>query len=168
LPTPTVAAGTIPRGAFVGSVHIGSVPRLFWWAELGRSGVPVDFLETDHAAAAPRPDIEYANLLCEYLAAVNFTRRTNGVPILTGRTIDTLLAGGLLLEEDSVDTRHFFQPGVHYLPFLTLGDLADAIPRLQADPDHRARMAAAGHAWATRYFSGDYFWAALLDRLQPA
>jgi hypothetical protein len=37
-----------------------------------------------------------------------------------------------------------------HLPFLTLGDSADAIPWLQADPSYRARMAAAGHGWASR------------------
>jgi hypothetical protein len=96
---------------------------------------------------------------------VNWTRRHTGVRIITGRSIETPLSGGLLLEEDSVDTRYFLTPGVHYEPFDTLADLRARVAALLADPVHCRHVAAAGEAWVKRYFSGDHFWAGLMDRL---
>ena len=165
LPAPTVPAGTVPRAAFAGSVHYGSIPRLFWWAELGRLGLPFDFHETNHASADQRTDQDYADLLRRYQVSVSLTRRSSGIGILCGRTIDIPIAGSCLLEEDCLDTRHFLTPGAHYLPFRTIADLADLMPRLLRDHAYRERLTAAGQAWVTKYFTGDYFWSEVLARL---
>ncbi len=58
----------------------------------------------------------YANLLRESPVTVNLSRRATGVGIITARTIEALSVGGVLLEEDSFDTRYFLTPGVHYMP----------------------------------------------------
>jgi hypothetical protein len=165
LPAPTVAAGTIARAGFVGSIADFNISRLVWWAEAARRGLPLDFLETDHMAATQRPDQAFADLLRAYRLTVNFTRRSSGVPIITGRTVQTLLAGGVLLEEATRDSAYFLQPGVHYLEFTTLDDLARLIDRMLADPAGCARLAEAGRRWATTYFTGDHFWTGLLRQL---
>jgi hypothetical protein len=141
---------------------------LFWWAELGRLGLPFDFFDTDHAAAVQRTDQDYVDLLRRHQLSVSLTRRSSGVGILCARTIEIPLAGSCLLEEDCLDTRHFLTPGVHYLPFRTIADLAELIPRLLGDHATRERVTAAGQAWVTRYFTGDYFWSEVLARLGDA
>ena len=165
LPTPTAEAGTLPGACFAGTISAASIARLVWWAEAGARNLPIRFYETDAAAPAERPDTAFADLHRAHQLCVNFTRRSGGAPILTWRTIQTLLAGGVLLEERSRDSAHFLKPGIHYEEFATIAELAAVMERLLGDPEARARLAAAGAAWARRYFTGDYFWAGLLDRL---
>ena len=164
-PSPTEPAGTLARAGFVGAMHPGSIARLVWWAEAARAGLPLDFIETRHDAAAQRSDLDYVNLLRRYAVSVNFTLRPTGARILTGRALEVPLAGGVLVEEDNPDTRYFLRAGIDFVPFETLPDLAALLPALLADAPRRRALAAEGHAWVSRYFTGDYFWTGLLRRL---
>ncbi|MBV8167814.1 MAG: glycosyltransferase family 1 protein, partial [Alphaproteobacteria bacterium] len=164
-PTPTAPTHGIARACFVGTVNAECPGRLAWWAEAVRAGVPLDVFLADHGGAVQRSDLDYVNLLHGYQLSVNLTRRHTGIRILTGRSIETPLSGGLLLEEDSEDTRYFLTPGTHYEPFDTLGQLVARVPELLAEPAHCRKVAAAGEAWVKRWFSGDCFWAGVLDRL---
>jgi hypothetical protein len=165
LPAQTVEAGTVPRAGFVGSATLINIGRLVWWAESACAGLPLDFIEAKVDAAEQITDLQYANLLRAYQLSINFTQRPTGARILTGRALETPLAGGVLIEEDGPDTRYFMSPGVHYVPYETLPDLCEIVPALLADADRRRQLAAAGQAWITRYFTGDYFWAGLMHRL---
>ena len=165
LPTPTVEAGTVPRAGFVGSATLINIGRLVWWAECACAGVPLDFIEANVHAAEQISDLQYANHLRAHQVSINFTQRPTGARILTGRAIETPLVGGVLVEEDGPDTRYFMTPGVHYVPYETLPDLCTIVPALLADADRRRQLAVAGQAWATRYFTGDHFWAGMMHRL---
>ena len=162
---PTVDAGTVPRAGFVGSVTLINIARLVWWAECACAGLPFDFIEGQVQTAEHITDLDYANSLRAYQLSVNFTMRPTGARILTGRAIEVPLVGGVLIEEDGPDTRYFMTPGVHYVPYETLSDLAEILPVLLKDEARRKQLAAAGQAWSARYFTGDYFWAGLLHRL---
>jgi len=165
-PTPTVAAGTVPRACFVGGVTHINVARLIWWAECICAGVPLDFIEgAVHEYEQQISDLDYANLFRAYQLSVNFTMRPTGARILTGRAIEVPLVGGVLVEEDGPDTRYFMTPGAHFVPYETLPDLREIVPALLQDEARRGQLAAAGQAWATADFTGDYFWAGLLHRL---
>ncbi|MBV8392637.1 MAG: glycosyltransferase family 1 protein, partial [Alphaproteobacteria bacterium] len=142
--------------------------RLLWWAQFGLSDLPVDFVETSVDGAGLLPVERYAKLLCEHQLTIGLTRRANGINILTGRTLETLLMGGVLVEEDSVDARYFLKPGAHYIPFESWADLRELVPWLLANPGYRERLARDGQAWTRRHFTGDWFWAGLLDRLYSA
>ena len=166
----SVARGGIPRACFVGGVHYASMARAVWWIEAARQNLPIDFVITlrwqrEHLVRPMITDVEYSNLLAGHQFSINLTQRFSGVRILTGRTMEIMLAGGVLLEEDSVDTAYFFQPGVHYMPFQTLADLRHLIDRLLADPARCRALAEAGRQWTARYCGGDYFWAEMYARL---
>ncbi len=161
------APGAIGRACFAGSIATYNVSRLAWWAESGRRGLPLDVIETLHGGTM-LSDQEYVDLFVGYQLSVNFSQRSGGPKIVTGRTIDVLLCGGVLVEETSVDVEFFLTPWVHYVPFETIDDLAMLLPALLADPARRAALSDAGRTWAQRYFTGDYFWAGLFDRLPAA
>jgi hypothetical protein len=171
--TPTKPAGVIPRASFVGTIYSFNFGRVVWWAEAGNLGLPIDFvtwLPGGHPDADPESggqfsDTDFVNALHSYRLSINFTRRSSGVKILTGKTVEIPMAGGCLLEEHSVDAAYFLKPGIHYLPFATLADLAAAIETLLDDEPRRLRMVDASQRWVNQYFSGDYFWAGLLARL---
>jgi hypothetical protein len=164
-PTPTAEAADVPRAGFVGGIHPGSIARLVWWAETVRAGLPLDFIEARHDAVEQRSDLDYINLLRRYAMSVNFTLRPTGARILTARTLEVPLAGGVLVEEDNQDTRYFLRAGIDFVPFETVPDLAALLPALLADEPRRRALAKSAHDWVTRYFTGDYFWTGLLDRL---
>ncbi|MBV8170058.1 MAG: glycosyltransferase family 1 protein [Alphaproteobacteria bacterium] len=162
---PTAAPGSIARAGSVGSINFANAGRTVWWAEGADAGLPLDFHETAFAGDGMLSPEAYANLLCAHQITVNLTRRTSGVKIITGRTLEVLSVGGMLLEEDSLDTRYFLQPGRHYLPFETWTDLSELIPWLLERPDVRQRIARDGQDWVERHFRGDWFWAGMLERL---
>lgn len=165
--SPTVAAGTVPRAAFAGAIHTFSWPRVVWWAECVRAGLPLDFIETVHDSPQQLSDVDYFNVMRRYQLSVNFNLRDGGARIFTGRAVDVGLAGGVLLDERSADLPYFLTPGLHYVPFETLPDLAAAIDVMLADAPRRQRMAAAAQAWCERYFTGDYYWSGVLSKLFP-
>jgi hypothetical protein len=162
---PSARVDSVPRACFAGSITAFNISRVAWWAETARRGLPVDFFESRHLEGEPRSDQDYIDLFAGHQLSLSLTRRAGGPKIITGRTLDIPLAGGVLVEESSIDTNFFLKPGVHYVPFETLEDLAALIPALLADPERRARVREAGRRWAATYFTGDYFWAGLLHRL---
>jgi hypothetical protein len=168
VPAATVPYGTIARACFVGGISWFNVARVVWWAESARRGLPLDFFESRHLEGAPRSDQDYVNLFAAHQLALNFTRRSGGPTIMTGRSLDIPLAGGVLVEEASADSAYFMTPGEHYVPFETLDDLAALIPALLADPDRRAALRDAGRRWVETYFTGDWFWAGMLTRLSAS
>jgi hypothetical protein len=164
---PDAEPGTIPRACFIGSIHEGAMPRLVWWAETARAGLPFDFIETVHDRTAQLTDLDYVNVLRRYQLSTTLTMRNTRARIFTGRVLDVPLAGGVLLEEHSRDTRYFMKPGIHYAAFETLDDLAAVIPRLLADAPRRRRLAEASKAWVERYYTGDCYWGGMLAKLFP-
>ncbi|MBI3513232.1 MAG: glycosyltransferase [Proteobacteria bacterium] len=164
---PTEPYGTIPRACIIGSIHPGGIPRIVWWAECVRAGLPLDFIETFRHGPYQLSDQEYVNTLRRYQLSITLSLRDTGTRIFTGRAHDIPLAGGVLLEEHSEDTHYFLQAGVHYAAFETLPDLAALIPEMLADEARRQRIAAAAHAWVARYYTGDCYWAGTLSKLFP-
>jgi hypothetical protein len=165
LPAPTVPWGGTPRACFAGSISWASIARLAWRTEIGKRGLPFDFLESDHQAATLRSDQDYANIFHGYQLAACITRRSNGDRILLARSIEIPLSGGVLLEEASPNSAYFLAPGVHCEVFETIDQLAGLIDDLLASETRRRSLAEEGHRWVTEHFTGDRFWAGLLARL---
>lgn len=166
----TATQGTIPRACFTGRIHEWAYTRAIWWVESARRGLPIDFQvqfpwDTAKLTDPPASDQDYADRLRSYAVSINFTSRLNGMKILTMRSLETLRCGGALLEEVTPDTAYFLKPGWHYAMFETAADLEAMIPALIADRPRRLEMAEAGRRWVETYFTGDYFWAGLLDKL---
>ena len=151
------------RGAaFVGGMGWAAPSRLAWWTEMAKAGLPVDL---HSSLATQRSPEEYADLLAGYAIGVNFTTRSNGATIWTGRSGEIPLYGSLLLEEASTATSWFLRPFEHYVPFATLAELEARLARLLEDAALRERITRAGTAWTRRYFSGLHFWARLFRQL---
>ena len=151
------------RAAVAGRINWSNASRLVWWSELARSGLPVDLYPTVYGHE--RTPAEYADLLSGHAVTLNFTERTNGIGILTARTIEALLHESLLLEQQCDDTAYFLRPFEHYVPFATLAELSARLARVLDDAPLRERIAAAGAAWARRHFGAAPFWARLLALL---
>lgn len=153
----------LPRACVVGRINWSNASRLVWWNEIAMAGLPVDFHPTIHGAE--RSAADYAALVARYAVTINFTTRTTGMRIMTGRSIESPLVGSVLLEEACDDTAWFLRPWEHYVPFSTLQELGDHLTALLADAPRRQAIAAAGQDWVRRHFTGAQFWAQALVRL---
>ncbi|MBV8168993.1 MAG: glycosyltransferase family 1 protein [Alphaproteobacteria bacterium] len=156
----------LDRACFVGSINWATMPRLVWWTEIGRSGLPVDVHPT--LSWAERSAADYAALVARYKVVLNLTRRANQRRVLTQRALEAPLFGSLLLEEFSEDTAYFLRPFEHYVPFANLVQLGTRLPQLLGDSVLRERIAQRGSAFVRRHFSGLPFWARLYARLAAA
>lgn len=153
----------LARACIVGRINGLNESRLVWWTEIARSGLPVDLHPT--LLGAERTAEDYAALLARYAVGLNFTTRTSGTRIMTGRSLEIPCSGTVLLEEACDDTASFLRPFEHYVPFRTLAELGGRLTALLADPARCGRIAAAGQAAIRQWYDGRHFWARSLRQL---
>jgi len=153
------------RACFAGSINWTNISRLVWWVESLRRGLPIDF---HLSRPGQRDSAAYLGLIGEYALSVNLSTRVDNSRIMTGRTIESALAGSTLLEEANDDTAYFMRPYEHYLPFETLDGLAGHIDDLLGAPARRAALADAAKRWVRCHFTGLHYWARLFHRLYEA
>ncbi len=145
-----------PTLTFHGSVGMGNWHRAFWLARLREAGVPLRATVASHAAdnlpglASFR---RYMEALARQSVVLNFSMRSTGARIFTGRVFEALLAGSLLVQEQSDDVDCYLVPGEHYLPFTNLGDLL-AIARFLAErPEEAQIIRERGHRFMRETYS---------------
>jgi hypothetical protein len=106
---------------------------------------------------------EYAAIHQRSKIALNFakapgTDRTQ----VKGRAFEATHCGSMLLEEDNVHIRRWFEPGKDYVPFVNPADLIDKVRYYLGHPEERQRIANNGHEKATRLYNEKAFWQRVL------
>ncbi len=147
-----------PTPTFSGSIAMANWHRAFWVAALRQAGVPVNTRLSSHAADHLPGMVSYrrylAKLAC-HSCLLNFSMRSNGARILTGRTFEAPLIGSLLIQEQSDDVDHYFVAGEHYLPFKTIGDLIAVFRFLAERPEEAQAIRERVHAFARENYSDE-------------
>jgi hypothetical protein len=147
-----------PELAFSGGVQYGNWYRAFWLTAMGDAVLPLRVEVSSHLS-------EGLNALDGYRAylqrlgtmgvVLNFSRRSNGSTILTGRTYEVPATGGLLVQERSDDIDLFFVAGRHYLRFETMTDLADIVDLLRTEPERAESIRRAGADFFRENYADD-------------
>jgi len=118
---------------------------------------------------------EYATYLNRSKISLNFTvvdlfaRTLDGQMVrrrtsqLKGRVFETLSCGAMLMEDDGMQTREFFEPGRDYAMFH--GDLLDKVRYYLTNEEERKAIAEAGHKKATEIYNARNIWAHLFARM---
>ena len=130
LPPPRPCPHGLAGVRFCGAVEEYNLSRYHWLLAGHRLPRPFEYVVTGHSddeTSVERSMADYLHRLSARRGCLNFNRRRTGASILVGRTSDVLRAGRLLIEERSETLDRYLAPGVHYLPFANLGELADAI-----------------------------------------
>ncbi len=155
-----------PPMTFIGSITPVNWYRAFWMETCRRSGIEAEF----SMLTLKEDDIDpldsfgrYMRRMADTGVALNLSMRKGGARKFTGRTMEALFAGTLLVLEHSEDTDRFLVPWEHYVPFRTIGDLEDIAKTLRDEPERFEPIRQAGHRFVCERY-GDEAVIGHLDR----
>ncbi len=95
---------------------------------------------------------------------INFSMSSD-FPQVKGRVVETMMSGGLLLEQRNKQTACYFSEGEDYVAFSSKEELLEKIKYYLAHEDERKKIAASGTRKARQLFNGEVFWGAVFDSL---
>lgn len=146
------------RLSFCGGVKGYNWHRAFWLALADELGLPVDQRLSSHQSDG-LPALEsyalYMQQLREAPCSLNLSMRSDLSCIVTGRCFETILAGSLLVQEETPDMDYYFIAGEHYLSFETVADLAGVVRLIAMHPDAAEEVRRRGNAFARERYSDD-------------
>jgi len=137
-----------------------------------RLQLKTDFVIHERKESDPQV-IPYANYLAKIGASrsiLNITRKTATEWIINGRSLETLLASRVLLQQEGpgvcgTPLQHYFSPFNDYIPVDSLLGLRNAMELIAREPDFANEIALSGnHALLTNYAPAR-LWGALLNGL---
>jgi hypothetical protein len=146
--------------SFIGPVE-GYANRQAGLAELENLGVSV----AHFGPAAGRYVLTFrqiARLYGRSRMTINFTRMNNVSPI-RGRVWEALLCGCLLFEEEGSSAEEFFEPGIDYVAFSSVRDLAEKIKHFQGHPQAAEDIARHGLTTARGKYSAQRYWKSVFE-----
>ena len=100
---------------------------------------------------------KYYEILSRAKIGINFSMSVDKHQ-LKARVFETMLAGGLLLEERNEQTACYFTEDIEYVAFSSQHELLEKIHYYLAHENERSKIANAGHRKAKRLFNGKQFW----------
>ena len=143
------------RMTFIGGVFGYNWHRIFWLAGVDK-GLPIDFFRSTHEADGLSVVDSYAAYMTRVESvgcSINFSMRPDLSQVMTGRNFETILAGALLVQEQTPDMDYYFVSGEHYLNFESVPDLR-SIARFIADKTEQAEeVRRQGNAFARERYS---------------
>lgn len=98
---------------------------------------------------------------------INFTRINEACPI-RGRVWEALLCGCLLFEETGSSAEEFFDPGIDYVAFSSVTDLAKKIMHYQQHPQAADEIARHGMTTAREEYSVEHYWKSVFQAVSAA
>ncbi|MEO5338932.1 MAG: glycosyltransferase family 61 protein [Magnetococcus sp. MYC-9] len=139
----------------------------FWLQAAGQVGLPVRSLEP---LRDPGDDLHgeshlrYRHALAAESCLLDLAEGPHQAGSVTDSCFAAILGGSLLVKECSPHMHHYFIPGVHYLEFSSLVDLAAISRFIAGQPAAAEAIRQAGCAFARQHYSD----AALIGRLDRA
>jgi len=147
--------------SFAGSV--GNYPdRQYALERIRKAGI--DVLQSGGQREQKLSIEDYASIHQKSRIALNFSKAVSQRGYQAkGRVFEVTLAGALLLEEDNVHIKRWFEPGEDYVPFLGEDDLIDKIKYYLHHEDEREGIARNGRNKALRFYNERRFWGRVLE-----
>jgi hypothetical protein len=139
-----------PGLTFSGGVMGYNWHRAFWisGAVHGLSIEPVLTIHMDDGLSPLESHAVYMARLESSTCSVNFSMRSDLSRILTARAFETVMAGGLLVQEETPELDYYFVSGEHYLRFETVSDLRAIATFIAEQPEQAEEIRRRGNAYA--------------------
>jgi hypothetical protein len=147
-----------PVSVFQGAIENYNATRAFWLAALEQKGAPISVRLTDHQDDGLSAIDSYRKYLEGFFSVdrlVNFAMRQDGSRIITGRTFEAIHAGACLIQEQAADVDYYFEPGVDYFRFTTLGELEDILNRVEREPELARRTGQKAQAYYRDHYDDE-------------
>jgi hypothetical protein len=146
-----------PKLTFAGGIMGYNWHRAFWVA--GRThGLEMDTILSSHMDDGLSPVESHARYMARLEGtgcSVNFSMRPDLTRLQTARVFETVLAGALLVQEETPEIDSYFIAGEHYLRFETVRDLRAIAKFVAEQPEEAEAIRQRGNAFAREYYSDD-------------
>jgi hypothetical protein len=152
--------------SFFGSY--GTYLRAFWLASVARLSKRLALHDNlrGHDRTSDCPTMaEYAAIMRGSLMVLNFSARSPGIKIMTGRVWQATSSGVVLLEEANEPVEYYFVPFVHYIPFENARQLAHMIEFFKKNGDWAERISHSAAEFCAQHYSAERIWSRVFERL---
>ena len=151
--------------AFIGSVNKNRPERVSAIKHLKDNKINVLSSENgEHLTIQEYVDrYQRAKMALCFANAVDYHHKGESVNLVTGRSFETKLCGTLSLEQESVELRKLYTPGVDYVEWTTEVDLLEKIRYYLAHEEERSLIALNGQRKTEQLYSAKTFWDKLLN-----
>jgi len=115
-----------------------------------------------------RPRSDYLKDLANSLACLNLTVKKKDFSLITFRTLDALVAGCALIQQESEHSRplrDFLVPYKHYLPFTDITELQALFLLIKEKPDLIRQIALSGQQFYAEQYSNRYLWSLISAKI---
>jgi hypothetical protein len=142
---------------FSGSVQDHNINRVYWLLESVIRGLPITINITDPTMedGLDRESslLKYAQLLASNNASINFTTRSDGSRILTGRSVEIISLNRLLVQESCPPCHNYYVEGEHFLEFVDMDGLGTIIDFLKSHPKTAQKICDLGYQFYKERYS---------------
>jgi hypothetical protein len=124
------------KAKFVGGIERNNIPRVVYFVD---SKID-DFYSFDLSThlsdgrTAAEGYLDYLKRLSSNWTSINFSLRYSGAPAITGRVVESIAIGNLLVQEETPQLERWFTKGQHYLSFTGVDGLRSVLDSVYTDP----------------------------------
>ncbi|MDO8608696.1 MAG: glycosyltransferase [Phaeospirillum sp.] len=143
---------------FVGGIQLYNWHRAFWIAAAQSDRLRIEAQISsvvDDGLSALDSYRDYFQRLEKTGCCLNFSMRLNESRILTGRAFEAILAGALLVQEETADMPYYFKAGEHYLSFATYAELREIARFIAEEPAEAEAIRRRGFDFACARYADD-------------
>lgn len=145
------------RLTFTGAALGYNWHRVFWAAGVSR-GLEMNLKLSQHIDDGLPPLESHARYMAAIEKAgssVNFSMRPNMSRVLTARAFESIMAGALLVQEETDEIHSYFVAGEHYLSFDSVADLKSIARFIKERPEEAEAIRKRGNAFARERYSDE-------------
>ena len=145
------------RMKFIGGVFGYNWHRIFWLAG-AKLGLPIDFIRSTHRNDGLSVIDSYDAYMRRTEAAgcvINFSMRSDLSRVMTGRNLEGILSGALLVAEETPDMDYYFVAGEHYLSFATVPELRALARFIAEKPEEAEAIRRRGNEFGRERYSDE-------------
>lgn len=154
-PAPTTPLPT--RLTFTGAALGYNWHRVFWAAGITQ-GLEIEAnlsMHVDDGLPPLESHARYMDRIEKAGISVNFSMRPNMSRVLTARAFESIMAGALLVQEETDEIHAYFIAGEHYLSFDTARDLRAVTRFIRERPQEAEAIRRRGNAFARDRYSDE-------------
>ncbi len=109
---------------------------------------------------------EYASYIRRSKITLSFPQSVRHLPQASGRAIEAMLSGSMVLEEMNLENAKLFRGMKDYVAFHTDTDMVLKAMYFMANDEERIKIAQSGRKRAMEFYSNERFWGIVLNRLK--
>lgn len=108
---------------------------------------------------------DYINILNRSKISLNFCRRADGVSQLKARVFEAMACKSFVLEDEGLETQHFFDIGTDLMSFHSKAELLEKVLYYLDHSKEREEIAQSGYEKVTNLYNATNMWAYIFGKM---